>query len=346
MVTSAVRRAGLALGTSAALLAASVALGPPAQAAGPSLRVFDATLTEGTGGQAIVAFAVQLSAKQTKAVTFTWRTVSGTATAGTDFTAVPSGTKATIPAKATSTVLIVRVAADSIDEYSETFGVQLGGVLLGGVAGKVTLADGTAQATVLDDDASPVLSLSAADLVEGTDVAPSVRPISASLSQVSGKPISVRYALSSGTALIGSDLAARTGTLVFEPGQQSVDFTVDLVADGVDEPNETFSLTWAAPVNVQLPLQVLGSCPARRRRSAPAGHPGVDACRAEPGGAAPAVRDRPGRVDRRGLPERLVQRYAHRLGPGDRLRGGRVRGADDAQHDEHPDREGHEHRGW
>ena len=122
----------------------------------------------------------------------------------------------------------------------------------------MTLADGTAQATVLDDDASPVLSLSAADLVEGTDVAPSVRPISASLSQVSGKPISVRYALSSGTALIGSDLAARTGTLVFEPGQQSVDFTVDLVADGVDEPNETFSLTWAAPVNVQLPSRSSG----------------------------------------------------------------------------------------
>ena len=103
-----------------------MALGPPAQAAGPTLRVFDATLTEGTGGQAIVAFAVQLSAKQTKAVTFTWRTVSGTATAGTDFTAVPSGTKATIPAKATSTVLIVRVAADSIDEYSETFGSSSG----------------------------------------------------------------------------------------------------------------------------------------------------------------------------------------------------------------------------
>src|SRR4051794_9338344 len=90
VVRSAVRRASLALGTSALLVWGSMAFGPAAQAAGPTLRVYDATLTEGTGGQAIVAFAVQLSSKATSAVTFTWGTVSQTAAAGTDFTAVPS----------------------------------------------------------------------------------------------------------------------------------------------------------------------------------------------------------------------------------------------------------------
>ncbi len=250
MVPSAVRNGGLALGVVAALLGASVFVQPAAAAGTPKLRVYDATLTEGTGGQAIVAFAVQLSAKATKAVTFTWRTKASTATAPADFTKVPSGTKATIPKGSTSTVLIVRVAADAIDEYSESFGVKISG------ASGATIAKSSATATILDDDAPPVLSLSPAPVVEGTDTAPVNRPVTAFLSQVSGKPISVRFAVSGGTAAIGSDLVGGGGILEFAPGVQSKDLNVAIVGDSVDEATETFGLTWAAPVNVQLPVRV------------------------------------------------------------------------------------------
>ena len=232
------------------MLTAVVGVAPAAAAATPKLRVYDATLTEGTGGQAIVAFAVQLSAKAPKAVSFTWRTKASSATTPADFTGVPSGTKATIAKGSISTVLIVRVAADAIDEYSESFGVTISG------ASGATIATSSATATILDDDAPPVLSLSTAAVVEGTDAAPVARPVTATLSEVSGKPISVRYAVSGDTALIGSDLVGGTATLQFAPGVQSTDFSVDLVGDGTDEATEAFGLTWAGPLNVQLPARV------------------------------------------------------------------------------------------
>ena len=93
------------------------------------------------------------------------------------------------------------------------------------------------------------------DIVEGTDPGPRQRTVVASLSAPSGKPVSVRYSVSGGTATVGGDLVARTATLTFAPGRQDASATFDVVGDATEEATETFALTWSAPVNVRLPAR-------------------------------------------------------------------------------------------
>ncbi len=250
MLASVLRRAGLTLGTTTVAAAAVLGVVPPAAAAtNPTIRVFDATLTEGTGGQAIVAFAVQLSKPATKTITLTWGTYAAGSTRASagDYTAVPSGTKKSIAKGSSSTVLIVKVNADVIDEYSETFGVRIAG------ASGAMITDATATATIIDDDVPPLLVVSTPLVVEGAAGDPGLRPVSVGLSQPSGKPVSVRVAVTGGTASVGSDLVGGTKNVVFPPGAIAAVVDVDVVGDSVDEANEAFALTWAAPVNVRLP---------------------------------------------------------------------------------------------
>ncbi|WP_345725118.1 Calx-beta domain-containing protein [Herpetosiphon gulosus] len=63
-------------------------------------------------------------------------------------------------------------------------------------------------------------------------------PITVTLDRAYSAPISVTYALSSGTALLGSDLPAITGTLIFAPGQTSAVMTIPISDDSELEGDE------------------------------------------------------------------------------------------------------------
>ena len=253
MLPSAVRRGGLALGVVGAMLAAVVGVAPAAAAATPKLRVYDATLTEGTGGQAIVAFAVQLSAKATKAVTFTWRTK---AVVRDDPGGLHGGRRAAprrrSPRGSISTVLIVRVAADAIDEYSETFGVTISGASGATIATLERHGDDPRRRRAPGAVARRRLAV-----VEGTDTAPVSAPghrvAVAGQRQADLGPLrrERRHRVRSG----------RTWSAARRPwcsprASRAADFSVDLVGDDTDEATEAFGLTWAAPLNVQLPARV------------------------------------------------------------------------------------------
>ncbi len=242
------RRVLVALVATAAMVAGGLVAAVPAEAATRTLRVYNATVTEGTGGEGVVAFAVRLSAPAKKKVTFRWRTVSGTASAAAgDFVKVRKGTKASIRKGSTSTVLIVRIKADAVDEYAETFKVHLSHLSAG-----VKFRDRNAIATIRDDDARPKLSLTTTTVVEGSTAIYQRRPIIASLSRPSGKVITVRYAIRPGSARLNSDLLGKTGVIKFKPGELTAKRRVTLVADSVDEPNETFYVVWSAPHHVRL----------------------------------------------------------------------------------------------
>ena len=56
--------------------------------------------------------------------------------------------------------------------------------------------------------------------------------------------------LSNGTATSGADYTAAGGTLTFNPGDTSQDiYDVPILADTVDEENETFTVTLSSPTN-------------------------------------------------------------------------------------------------
>lgn len=63
-------------------------------------------------------------------------------------------------------------------------------------------------------------------------------PITVTLDRAYSAPISVTYALSSGTALLGSDLPEITGTLIFAPGQTSAVMTIPISDDSELEGDE------------------------------------------------------------------------------------------------------------
>ena len=97
-----------------------------------------------------MTFTVTLSAASTQTVTVDWATsveTGDTATAGTDFTAVPATTLTFMPGDTTATFTVSTVD-DTTDEANETFTVTLSNPT------NATLAvDPTATGTIGDDDA-------------------------------------------------------------------------------------------------------------------------------------------------------------------------------------------------
>jgi len=74
-----------------------------------------------------------------------------------------------------------------------------------------------------------------------------VAAITVNLSVAFGQIVTVDYTANNGTASAGSDYTASSGTLIFNPNQTTKTFSVQLLDDAVDEPDETLSLTLRNP---------------------------------------------------------------------------------------------------
>ena len=89
----------------------------------PTLSINDVTITEGNSGTAIATFTVTLSAASAQTITVAYTTANGSATAGSDFTAV-SGTLTFAPSTLTQTVGVT-ISGDATLEPTETFTINL-----------------------------------------------------------------------------------------------------------------------------------------------------------------------------------------------------------------------------
>src|SRR5262249_43519767 len=127
---------------------------PPA-----TLSVADIVTPEGNSGTTNFTFTVTLNAAQTTPVTVNYATADGTALAGSDYTAA-AGTLTFNPG-GTSQTATVLVTGDTLYEPGETFPLSLSTPV------GATLSRGTATATIGNDDAAPVISISDASIVEG-----------------------------------------------------------------------------------------------------------------------------------------------------------------------------------
>ena len=112
---------------------------------GVGIGIGNVSVVEGNAGSRTIVFAVTLSTASTSPVSVHYATASGTATAGSDFTAA-SGTL-TIPAGATSRFVAVAVQGDTTFETSETLSVTLS------AATSATLVRPTGVGTIINDDA-------------------------------------------------------------------------------------------------------------------------------------------------------------------------------------------------
>ena len=117
---------------------------PPLLPSAVTVSVASATAMEGDA----VSFPVTLSGAAESDTVLGWTTAAGTATSGTDYTAVTAGTL-TIAAEATTGMLTVATVEDMLAEGDETFTVTITGTTL---PSGVTLGRMTATGTITDDE--------------------------------------------------------------------------------------------------------------------------------------------------------------------------------------------------
>jgi len=209
----------------------------------PSISIGDAAVAEGDAGQQTLSFLLSLSAMSGFDIAVDYQTSDGTATAGSDYTAV-SG-QGTIPAGSLSTTIAVAVMGDTVDEPDETFTVMLSN------AANASIADAQATGTINDDDGTPTLSIADASVAEG-DAGQSHMTFAVSLSAQSGSDVTFDYASADGTATAGSDYTAVNGQGTIAAGSLSTTIAVAVTGDTVEEADETFSVSIANSVNATI----------------------------------------------------------------------------------------------
>ena len=212
----------------------------------PALSIDAPSVTEGAAGATTtLTFTVRLGAASGRQVTVDYADAgTGTATSGTDYTAITAGTL-TFAAGTTTRTIDVTVTGDPHDEAHETIAIALSAP----VNATLGLAAGTG--TVTDDDVAPTLSIDSPSVAEGTGATGGTLTFTVSLSTASGKQVTVGYAdAGTGTATSGTDYTAVTaGTLTFAANETSRTFTVSVTGDAEGEPNETIVVTLGSPTN-------------------------------------------------------------------------------------------------
>ena len=144
-------------------------------------------MTEGDSGSTNLTFTVTLSAASGQQVTVAYAdATTGTATSGTDYTAITGGTL-TFTAGTTSQTFDVSVTGDALDESNETVVVELSSPTNAAVSSEA----GTGTGTITDDDDAPSLSIDSPPSVTEGDGGTTDLTFTVTLSAASGQQVTV-----------------------------------------------------------------------------------------------------------------------------------------------------------
>src|SRR4051812_8040600 len=216
----------------------------------PHLFVRDAVVDERAGSVRVSVLLGNTAGEASNSpVTVNYASGDGTASAGTDYTAV-NGTLTFAPGETAKTVE-VPISDDALPEPTEQFALNLSS------PAAATISDGSATITIGASDAanSPLPALSVQpDVIVGerdgfVDVVVSLSAPSASTVTTSFQTPAV--SASSGAVCAG-DYAFVSGTLTFLPGETTQVVRVDLTDCPAVEPFESFTLLLQNPTNATL----------------------------------------------------------------------------------------------
>ncbi|MCI0357786.1 MAG: hypothetical protein L0211_04770 [Planctomycetaceae bacterium] len=197
-----------------------------------SLRIGNATVTEGNTGTTAANFTVTLSEASTETVTVAYATGNGDAFAGSDYQAV-SGTLTFAPGE-TSKTITVQVNGDRLGEPNQKFVVNLSNPT------NATISDGYSEGTIVDDE--PRVRISDVTQSEGLKGQKSLFTFTVTLSAAYDEPVTMSYRTVNGTAKSSEDYLSKSGTLTFAPGETTKTITIEVKGDSKKEANETFYL--------------------------------------------------------------------------------------------------------
>jgi subtilisin-like proprotein convertase family protein len=209
----------------------------------PVLTLSGAAAAESNG---VLKIPYLLSHRSEKPISFTVNTSDGSASVGSDYSAISNQT-VTIPAKPnlSSGTIDVPLLNDAVDEEDETFALTLTNEQY------VALTSNPTQGVVLDDDASPSLSINDASIMESNSGS-NLLTFTISLSAASARPVSVNYSMSGGTATPGDDYLPVLSSVSIAPGLTSREVSVLIYGDVVIEGDETFNLNLSSAVNATI----------------------------------------------------------------------------------------------
>ena len=198
----------------------------------PNLRIIDAT-SNYEGGS--LAFIVNLDSPSGKQINVDYATnTAGTATTGTDYTAV-SGTLTFDPGQTTKQI-VVQSISDILNETDETFQVKLSNPT------NALLGDPIGIGTIENDDPLPVLLISDPPAAE-EDTGRVRFTISLLNNTVSGRDVIVVYTTADGTATVDdNDYTAVTGTAMIIAGETNTTIEITITTDTAAEGDETFTV--------------------------------------------------------------------------------------------------------
>ncbi len=199
----------------------------------PTVSVNDMAVTEGNSGATTADVPVVLSYPSEQTITVDYFTANGTATASSDYTAVPGQTLTFSPGSWVQTAP-VSVVGDTLTEADETFLVNLGSPV------NATIGDGQGIVTIRDDE--PRLSINDATVTEG-DAGTVDAVFTVTCTGCTGTPVSVDYFTSAAwPAVAGVDLLLVSGAVILSAETPTQTIAVPVIGDTRTEGTETFSV--------------------------------------------------------------------------------------------------------
>lgn len=209
----------------------------------PDISINDVSVNENAGTATFTISFSHTPRSSLGDIVINYSTSNGTATAGSDYTAA-TGSLTFNNSSDKDQTFTVSVTDDSATESSETVNISISKSSESG-----TITDATGVLTIADNDITP--SLSIAD-VTTSDESASNASLTITLSATSSNDVTVNYATSNGTATAGADYTATSGTATISAGATTATIAVPILADTVDEANETVTLTLSSANNATI----------------------------------------------------------------------------------------------
>ena len=171
-----------------------------------------------------------------------YNTSSGTATSGEDYTAV-SGVLTWADGEGGSKSIVIPIINDTLVENPETFNLTLSSP-----SDSLVLGQSDSNITILSDDSAGTVSWD--NLSYTVNEKGGSLTVTASRSDGTGGAVTVEYTTSNGTATAGQDYTATSGILSWADGEGgSKSVSIPIIADSLEELDETFTLSLSNPTN-------------------------------------------------------------------------------------------------
>jgi hypothetical protein len=197
----------------------------------------DVVHNEGDGGTTDFVFSASFLGLTNKIVTVAYTTVNDSATSPQDF-ALQTGTLTFGGASPSTQTITVKIVGDTTAESDETFFVKLSNPT------NAALGRNQAVGKVINDDVG--VSISDVTVTE-SDAGTTNAVFTISAAGLVNHSISVSYTTLDVTAFAASDYQPRAGAVTFAPGGGTINVTVPIIGDKLNELTENFQVLLVSP---------------------------------------------------------------------------------------------------